>query len=330
MAGRTATGAEALRDWLSTAAAALEEVREPLDALNVFPVADADTGGNLAATVRAGADAARLVGTSLLGELLGICAQHCLEEARGNSGTLLAVMLAGMAEPLTDTKRLSAPELAAALDHAWVRVTSALNDPVEGTIWTLVRTVAEASEEWVARSTEEPDSHRGLVALLEHLVEEGCRAVAASGEQLEVLRGTGRVDAGALGVLIVLDCLSHTVAGKAYPGAPERPYGRWLTTPEPADRNPSAHPSRGPATDPDAVEFMCTIALDPLAAATVRHELTGIGDSVIMTAIDPTGPRMRWKVHVHVGTAAEAMAVLTRHGRPTGITTETLAPGERS
>ncbi|OAX55988.1 hypothetical protein A5N15_09725 [Rothia kristinae] len=161
-------------------------------------------------------------------------------------------MLAGMAEPLTDAKRLSAPELVAALDHARVRVTSALNDPVEGTIWTLVRTVAEASEEWVARSTEEPDSHRGLVALLEHLVEEGCRAVAASGEQLEVLRGTGRVDAGALGVLIVLDCLSHT-CGKAYPGPPERPTGRWLTTPEPADRNPSAIPrAAGPILTPSS------------------------------------------------------------------------------
>lgn len=329
-----------MRRWLETSADALEAEREHLNALNVFPVADADTGSNLAVTLRAGADAAGLVDTGLVGELFGICAHQCLDAARGNSGTLLAVLLAGMAEPLSDASRLSAVGLARALEHGRIRVHSALNDPVEGTILSVVDAMARTAAAW----PDPDDSKRNLNALLSELVEAAQHAVGQSTEVLPVLRGTGRVDAGALGALIVVDCLAHAVRGEEFPEARTRPYAAWLAPDQDAQPRPGTghHTacavadggegedgslSPGPQPDgPAQVELMCSIELDALSAANLRRDLSELGDSVIMTAMTPAGETMRWKVHVHVPDAADALAVLRSYGRPTGITTESLLP----
>lgn len=311
-----------MRRWLASSAAALHRHEEQLNSLNVFPVADSDTGTNLALTLDAGATAATLINTSLIGELFQICAHHCLEEAKGNSGTLFAVMLAGMAEPLADQQRLTVLGLARALEHGRVRVRSALNDPVDGTILSVVDAITEAAGQW----PDHEDSNRNLGELLIHMVDAATEEVRRSGEILPVLRGTGQVDAGALGCLIVIDCLAHTVRGRHYPGGENRPYAGWLCPPSGTAWETAEKGRDSPESDlaETGVEFMCSIELDALTAARVRHELARVGDSVIMTAMTPAAETIRWKVHVHVPEAATAMSVLSEHGKPAGITTEPL------
>lgn len=321
-----------MRRWLSVAADALDRHRDELDALNVFPVADADTGTNLAITVRAGSQAAEMVNTSLVGELLEICGRHCLEEAKGNSGTLFAVALSGFAEPLREETRLTAFGLARALEHARTRVLGALHEPVEGTILSFVNDLTRAAGAW----EDADDSNKNLCTMLEHLVAVGHKSVRRTSTQLEVLRDTGRVDAGALGMLIIVDVLAHTLRGDVFPGACDRPYGALLTPELP----PGEHPvgSGSPAdTDESAsdseetgVEFMCSIELDALSAAQIRHELSEAGDSVIMSAVAQTeNEKIRWKIHVHVPEASVAMSILSPHGKPVDITTGSLSAGDK-
>lgn len=331
MQQRTGSSAVFMRRWLSDAADALDRHQEELNTLNVFPVADADTGTNLAITVRAGAQAGEMVNTTLVGELFEICGRHCLEEAKGNSGTLFAVILSGFADPLREEPRLTAFGLARALEHARTRVSGALHDPVEGTILSFIDDVTRAAGAW-----EDPeDSNKNLCTMLEHLVGVGNKSVRRTNAQLEILRDTGWVDAGALGMLIIFDVLAHTVRGEEYPGAEARPYAELLT---PQDAEPPRAKERSAASgvggtsevDDDGVEFMCSIDLDALSAAQVRHELSEIGDSVIMSAVSQDeGEKIRWKVHVHVREAAEAMAVLSPHGKPLEITTEPLTAGDK-
>lgn len=309
-----------MRRWLEVSAQAVADEQERLNALNLFPVPDSDTGTNLAATLRAGAEAGRLVNTGLLGELFGIVARHCLDEARGNSGTLLAVMLAGLAEPLDGATRLTAAGLAEALEHARIRVYTALDEPVEGTMLSVVDAAARAAAAW----PDAEDSNRNLAAQTAAVVAAAQEAVEASTDRLPALAGTGRVDAGALGLLIVLDCLAHVVAGVDYPGAAHRPYGRLLDVPAEPERRGRVR-QESTRVGAEGVEVMCSIELDALAAAQLRHRLAQAGDSVIMTAMTPASERMLWKVHVHVREASEALAILQEAGRPHGITAEPLS-----
>ena len=307
-----------MRRWLEVSAQALREAEEQLNVLNVFPVPDSDTGTNLRATLEAGAEASRMIGTGLVGELFRICARHCLEEARGNSGTLFAVMLAGMAEPLAAESRLTVQNLSRALGYGVARVKGALDDPVPGTMLTVVEEAARTAESW----PHPEDTRANLAALLDALVDSAQAAVADSSHTLEVLRGTGRVDAGALGALIILDCLALTVRGTAYPGPNHRPYSAWLQVQQ--EPTPRRRSSRAPEGQP-GVEFMCQISMDPLSAASARHRLSEAGDSVIVTAMGPAeGDRIPWKVHVHVPEASVAMGILSEYGRPQQISTESL------
>lgn len=318
-----------MRRWLSEAADALDQHQDELNALNVFPVADADTGTNMAITVRAGAQAAEMVNTSLVGELFEICGRHCLEEAKGNSGTLFAVVLAGCAGPLRDESRLTAFGFARALEHARTRVLGALHDPVEGTILSFVNDITRAAGAW----EDADDSNKNLCNMIEHLVGVGHKSVRRTSTQLEVLRDTGRVDAGALGMLIIVDVLAHIVRGEEFPGADQRPYAE-LLVPDIAEpvRKSAAEPTTadGAEIGEDGVEFMCSIELDALSAAQVRHELSEAGDSVIMSAVSQTTTeKIRWKVHVHVREVSDAMSILSPYGKPVDITTESLSAKEK-
>lgn len=326
MQQRTGSSAAFIKRWLENSAQAVHRHEQTLNALNLFPVADADTGTNLALTLDAGVEASQMISTSLVGEFLEICARHCLEQARGNSGTLLSVLLSGMAGPLAQDSRLTARGLGQALEHGRIRVLAALTDPQEGTILSVVSALARAAQSWP-----DPDeANRNLIALLEHLVQVGQEEVAASTEALEPLRGTGRVDSGALGLLIIMDCLLLTLSGEDYPGGDQRPYAEmldpshWTPTRGTRDAAPAEAPGAG-------VEFMCQMAVDPLSAARIRQELSECGDSVIMSAIGPArGEKMYWKVHVHVPQASVALSVLSPYGRPRQVRTEPLAESEPS
>ncbi len=354
---RMASNASAVRRWLETAARDLRDHADLLNDLNVFPVADADTGTNLALTVETAKQATEVLETPDVSELVTLAGQAALEEARGNSGTLFAVFLTAMGGGLEGAERLHAEALANGVSAGSVRAWSALTDPVPGTMLSVLAAAAQVPVPDVG----EPGSNHQLSLYLRHLVEAAHQAVLASSQELEVLRGTSKVDAGALGLLIILDALRRAVSGQEsvgpdlWGGADPAPEHRG-TDGQPQDRHGEDRHREGldeqgpftpvddvltsigydlypPVHDADAaafealkdantgVEVMATMDMTALVAATVRHELAETGESVIVSAVSEIDPdTWRWRVHVHVPEQQMALSVLRRHGSPRNIT----------
>ncbi|WP_104165437.1 DAK2 domain-containing protein [Arthrobacter sp. SX1312] len=303
-----------MKRWLSKAEESLGNHSDRLNAINIFPVADGDTGTNLYCTVRTAARAAHATDAVDLGELLSIAGRAAMEEALGNSGTLFAVFLSALAEPLHGTTRLTSSSLASALHRAEIRSWSALSDPVPGTMLSVLEASARGAAE-TASGHAGDDSNHALTVTLRASVQSALRAVVDTESQLGALTEAKVVDAGGVGFLLILDALRAAALGEELQDELlDGLHGYDIQAP---------HIHRG--GDADGVEVMCTINLSPLDAATLRLHLDEIGDSVIMSAVTEVEEGYRWRVHVHVPDAAPALALIHEAGTPVNITVTQLA-----
>jgi dihydroxyacetone kinase-like predicted kinase len=303
-----------MRRWLDLARRELVRHSPVLNALNVFPVADSDTGTNLSATVGAAADAAGVLETGDIGELLTLAGQAALEDARGNSGTLFSVFLTAVGNSLEGQTRLSAETVRLALHAGHVRAWSVLSDPVAGTMLSVLEAVADVA---VPQDVED-GSNQQLKQYLRDIGESARAAVLATPRQLEILRETGTVDAGALGMLIILDALARTVGGDddAAEAALDELIDDAARTPLPGS---AVH---------GGVEVMCTVELSPLDAAELRHELSEVGSSVIISAVTEVGEAYRWRVHVHVEHPERALTVIGARGKAVNVSVTSLSEAD--
>lgn len=317
MQTKITANATAMKRWLSKAEESLGNHSDRLNAINIFPVADGDTGTNLYVTVRTAARAAAEVDSTDLGQLLSIAGRAAMEDARGNSGTLFAVFLSAVAEPLHHAARLSAPLLATALHRAQIRSWSALSDPVPGTMLS----VLEAAATGAASADAGPgggDSNHALARALHAAVGSALEAVIQTESQLGALREAKVVDAGGVGFLLILDALRAASLGEELQDELlDGLHGYDVHAP---------HIHSG--VDADGVEIMCTINLSPLDAATLRLHLDELGDSVIMSAVTEVEGGYRWRVHVHVPDAAPALRLMRDAGNPSNISVTRLAGSE--
>ncbi|WP_084479500.1 DAK2 domain-containing protein [Nesterenkonia sp. AN1] len=308
-------GAAAVHRWFLLAEAALERNVEPLNRLNVFPIPDSDTGENMLATIRACRASVEASSTEDLGELFAAAGSRAMSEAYGNSGTLLAVLISGLAEPLHGQQRLTISGFSRALERAKVRSWSALTDPVAGTMLSVLDAV-HSEVHHRALQAEEPESRAALEAAMPYVVSRAFLAVQATREQLPTLQRANVVDSGGAGLLVVLIALHSTITGIAMDFAPLQSLPGWQQPPaghHAADQQPGGQqrtpetgsPAAEPFTEtpaPDGSEVMCTVRLDPLGAASLRHQLDDLGDSVIVTPIDANPDEegtYRWRIHVH-------------------------------
>ncbi|MFF3245229.1 DAK2 domain-containing protein [Streptomyces sp. NPDC002870] len=283
--------AAAVRTWCSLALEALGREREEIDAINVYPVADGDTGTNLYLTVESAAQAVEAVfaahetgsSTPAPADVVRAMAHGALIGARGNSGTILAQLLRGMAERLGD-----GDHLAGALRRAATLAREAVAHPVEGTILSVARAAAQAADA----------SPQNAV----RAAYEGARqALDATPGQLAVLERAGVVDAGGRGLLMVLGALVEAVTGEA-PVVPVLAHVRHdLGDP---DLEPCA--DGGPA-----FEVIYLLEADDAAVARLRTRLDGLGDSLVVVGGDGL-----WNVHVHVDDAGAAVEAGVEAGRP--------------
>lgn len=189
-------GAE-LRASLAAAADWLDRHREAIDALNVFPVPDGDTGLNMSLTLRAAADEAQAADGSLE-EVAAAMARGALMGARGNSGVILAELLRGIARELEGHQAVDARLLARALGVGATAAYGAVSNPVEGTILTVARRAADAA-------LEAADGSASLIETLERAHEAARVAVAETPEQLPILKQAGVVDSGGEGLRVLLE-----------------------------------------------------------------------------------------------------------------------------
>src|SRR3954471_16337081 len=220
---------ERFRRVVSAAASHLEERRKEVNDLNVFPVADGDTGDNMALTLRAVTDELNgLNGKPLDGsgrdEIVSAVARAALLGARGNSGVILSQVVRGAAEELASRPgELVDPVLvSAALARAADAAYASVREPAEGTMLTAVRAMASRVAHDLAHmdtqrlgpeaTAEEQDEL--LAQVLENALEAGKEAVERGPEQLAVLREAGVVDAGAYGLTVILAGCVAALRGK--------------------------------------------------------------------------------------------------------------------
>jgi len=311
--------AKLIFNWLKLAESALGNNSDRLNAINIFPVPDGDTGSNLYHTVAAATRALEDVDEdACVGQALAVAATAALDHAQGNSGTLIAVMLNALAEPLEHAPRLTAPLLSQGLQRARAAAWAALSDPQEGTMLTILDTAAATAGNYRGSITELPEdsqnSRKTLGEMASRIVETAWLAVEETENQLDQLSQAQVVDAGATGLLLVFDALRATIRGEFLdPEILESIHGFHVA-------HPHVHQDMDVA---EAYEVMCSLQLTPLDAATLRIGLNEIGNSVIMSPIntveDDNGT-IRWRVHVHVTEPDDAMRLI----RPLGIS-ENLA-----
>lgn len=208
----------------------LQRRRVEINALNVFPVPDSDTGSNMAHTMESALAEANK-GEVDVAEALAI---GSVRGARGNSGMVLSQVLRGVADATTDS-RVDGAVLADALTLAVTLVDRALAAPVEGTIITVLRAAATAANQ----AAEQPGAE--LHGILLAAVEAARKALAETPSQLPALREAGVVDAGGTGFVILLECLLAQVTGNA-------PVSQPLT------RSVSFHPEEPGVREPQAGE----------------------------------------------------------------------------
>jgi DAK2 domain fusion protein YloV len=307
------------RRVVTAAYASLEERRQEVNDLNVFPVADGDTGDNMARTMRAVMqELDRLDGQEVdeVGrtELVHALARAALLGARGNSGVILSQIVRGAAEELASRPGelidpvLVASAFASAADAAY----DSVRDPAEGTMLTVFREMAHSIARQLARlEVEKQRLDRGvsdetqdavLAEVLEKAVIDGQNAVERTPEQLDVLRESGVVDAGGYGLVLIL---AGVVAGLRGDGG---------GLPEVSHREP---PRMSRPHHVDSRFRYCTnfiVSGSALGRRELLPRLEGLGDSVLVV-----GDEVTMKVHVHTDDPEAAVALFAEAGEVTDL-----------
>ncbi|MER5752917.1 DAK2 domain-containing protein [Streptomyces sp. NPDC002088] len=351
----------AVRTWCGLALQALGRAREEIDAINVYPVADGDTGTNLYLTVESAVVTVEAVfagheagfggdgdaggaspslsaspfpaispSSSLadavpsLADAARAMAHGALIGARGNSGTILAQLLRGMAQVFAadgEAAHTDGTGLRLALRHAADSARQAVAHPVEGTVLSVASAAADAAE-----------GAEGDCGTVARAAFQGARAaLAATPGQLAVLERAGVVDAGGRGLVAVLGALVETLTGEAptalvVPGVPvpraHARVGETVATPAVAtpatpatsavdDVAACADGPTAPEEGGPAFEVIYLLEADDAAVVRLRARLDALGDSLVVVGGDGL-----WNVHVHVDDAGAAVEAGVEAGRP--------------
>ncbi|OGO60037.1 MAG: dihydroxyacetone kinase [Chloroflexi bacterium RBG_19FT_COMBO_48_23] len=204
---RSCDGQE-FRDMFAAGSSWLEKSVPDINAINVFPVPDGDTGTNMFLTMRSVMEEADRVSGSSVSDVAKAMAQGALMGARGNSGVILSQFFRGLAKGLDEKESATGSDLAVALDEACRAAYKGLSQPVEGTMLTVIKDAAKAAKE-AARTA--PDN---LTGVAEAAVDAAKDSVARTPLLLDVLREAGVVDAGGQGIYVLLEGALRYLEGK--------------------------------------------------------------------------------------------------------------------
>jgi uncharacterized protein len=308
--------APALRDWAHTAVSDLITHIDEINRLNVFPVADSDTGANMLFTMRSalaeanagiGADG----GPGCVARVAAALSAGALNGARGNSGVILSQILRGIADVTAtaaadsggELQQMDAVLLGAALRRGVeLVITSMGGQEVPGTIVSVLRAAADAVEGC---------ANDGLAAAITAAGDAAVVALEKTPEQLDVLADAGAVDAGGRGLLVLLDALRATVGGQ--------PPARTVY-----ELSPRSEPTLGAERPAPQFEVMYGLdGCDAAAADLLRQRLEELGESVAIAA----APSGSYSVHVHTDDAGAAVEAGLGAGRLSRIVISALSSG---
>lgn len=329
--------------WAALVVERLGAYREQINSLNVFPVPDSDTGTNMLHTMRSavdharrstGADSHTAAGARDVAIALG---QGAVRGARGNSGIILSQVLRALGESASFTG-LDAQTFKRTLRSAVILVEHALSEPVEGTIVTVLREAAAAAQQ--SQSTV-------LAHVARVSADAAAEALARTPLLLPVLSTAGVVDAGGRGLLVLLDSLVEILDGDApdrpnytrdSAACPEEPAAQSLLgeghtgrEDAPGDGTPQGTAAACAEADQARFEVMYSVHLSTTAKTdTLRDELTGVGESVIVVGDGAAGDLARWSVHVHCNDIGAAIELGLAAGAVSDIRVTELIDERRS
>lgn len=295
-------GSDDLRRMIHTAAGWLEQKKDIVDRMNVFPVPDGDTGTNMALTMRSAERFASKVHTGDIGAVAEQMAYGALMGARGNSGVILSQILSGMSSVLKDKQEADCEIFSKSLEAGAEAAYRAVSNPMEGTILTVIREIGEAL-------TRQQRGLSTLPACLEAGLAAGQLSLERTPELLPVLKQTGVMDAGGQGLLFVLEGMLLGLEGKEI-GLEEINYG---AIDEGMDTDAFDHffTSTEEIRYPYCTEFLLQTNAEALnhVIDELRQALDALGDSMLVVGAGETV-----KVHIHTDRLGEVFGFAARYG----------------
>jgi DAK2 domain fusion protein YloV len=280
-----------LKRLLGAGTAWLEKNADRVNALNVFPVPDGDTGTNMLLTMQAAMAEVADNPSHHAGEIAHGVSQGALMGARGNSGVILSQILRGFAYELQDVDAFGAAEFAAAAADARNTAYKAVSNAVEGTILTVISAVAAEAES----SAGETDD---LLVMLEHIVQAAGKAVEETPTLLDILAQAGVVDAGGLGLKLILE------------GALRYMRGETLEVDASSEQVEQAQ--RAPSSAKEMSYGYCTefvLQGSDLDFEEVKRDLIAMGDSALVVGDD-----FLIRVHIHTFRPGQVLDYATQRG----------------
>ncbi|ASK63537.1 hypothetical protein CFK37_15930 [Virgibacillus phasianinus] len=276
-----------------------------IDALNVFPVPDGDTGTNMNLSMTSGANEVKKMDSSNISEVALAFSKGLLMGARGNSGVILSQIFRGFAKGMDKKKMLTAKDLAQAFDTGVSTAYKAVMKPVEGTILTVIKDSAKVA-------VEEAESENDVIALMEKVLLEAKASLTRTPDLLPVLKEVGVVDSGGQGLVTIFEGFLAALKGE------ELPEG--VTSEMEEMVNAEHHKIAQDFMETSEIEFgYCTEFMvkfedkktkeNPFDEETFRNQLNELGDSLLVVSDEDVV-----KVHVHAEYPGKAMTLGQRYG----------------
>ncbi len=298
---------EKLAEMILLGANHLSNNADMIDALNVFPVPDGDTGTNMNLSMTSGASEVKKVTNNNVAEVANAFAKGLLMGARGNSGVILSQLFRGFSKSVSDLEMLTPQEFAKALQSGVRTAYKAVIKPVEGTILTVAKDTANEAEQFATQTDD-------FIAFMEGVVKAAKQSLERTPDLLPVLKEVGVVDSGGQGLVIIYEAFLASLKGEALPETD--------TETAPMDDMVSAehHKSNQDYLNTEDIEFgYCTefmvkfeadkLEAQPYDEAAFREELGELGDSLLVVSDEDFV-----RVHVHVEYPGEALNLAQRFG----------------
>ena len=283
-----------LKEMFASGAALLVNNRDSVDALNVFPVPDGDTGTNMSQTITSAIKEINAKPCTSVADVSSAAARGALKGARGNSGVILSQILRGFSKALAGHEDMDGQLLAAALRSGANTAYKAVMKPKEGTILTVIRVIAEEAEE--AR-----DKQDDVVKLFKLVLSVGDAILKRTPEMLPVLKQAGVVDSGGMGLMVILRGMYASLAGEPVDVAvEEKPEGMAMPGEYVDDHDAIGEIKFGYCT-----EFIVSHPREDMRESDVvrlRRRLERMGDCVLVIS-----DMNVVKVHVHTNEPGKAL-----------------------
>lgn len=292
----------------------LNENKDTVDALNVFPVPDGDTGTNMSATLTSAAREMEKVDGNNISEVANAISRGALKGARGNSGVILSQLFRGFAKGLEGKSTANTTEYADALKAGADTAYKAVMKPIEGTMLTVARVTAEEAQKLAT-------TNKDFVLFYEKIIEVARDILDKTPEMLPALKEAGVVDSGGMGVLYILMGSNKALNG-------DFDYEGFMVEPRPEPiKTEHDEVAEGDLKYRYCTEFLINNVypyVDKYDIDRLRLKIAGFGDSVVFASDDDF-----IKIHVHTNAPGDVLQLGLKYGELSTIKIDNMGEQHR-